>query len=1532
MYENIKVSNTLPCEKGEKLNKKFETKTMNILVSNCNGLKSKFQSVSNICKENDIRMMILTETHEAGGVAPFVDRAYKSFFLNRNEQKYQRCKGGVAILVERQMAQHCVITDKLKNVNEVLIVRNNAFRPALITVGIYGGQPSQYSTEEIRNAWAELLIKINEYHNKGHTVIWGGDCNAWIGNQIGLEKNDPSTNVSGKIIIDFIKANPHWTLLNRFDENCQTTHTTYRKADKSRCLDLIFTNAPDMCNTFKNDDKKIITPYRVIKDVKYKTGGKLCTADNDIVLPGGNVNLDLVEFGEEQRKYSDHNSLFVSMKLDRNNEAKIEKPVPIVIRNEESNLRYAFKTDEIADDILEMIEKKASMNDIYKLVVRSLEKADRFAFQRIKTTRIKIQAYKDNQMIGSLQKKIDDEMDKIKGMRIERQVWKVSKARESENRNEEFTSMINKDGRLVETKAEIDKVLADYNEKLLSRNRHPERFRKLHELKKSLVKNYINQNDDNGDTLTEKEYLRALRKIYTKGKSLFKPFINTSSKFKAAFFYVMKLMYDSEEVPEELLVTTLKPLYKKGDKRRPENYRYLHLRNWMSRLYELIIYFKLEDCYERITGEAQHGGKKMHDCVEQLSVILHLCQKKEKEGEGLVMTLCDIVKCFDNVFLDDAMVPLVKGNANIKAARQLYNSKKENTIVFENSEATFKQNLGIGQGGHNDPRNASSVITDVCENNFEHHKDPTKFYNTKCEMSQFVDDTSCGSSNNKRSAAENARESGMLISDSLDEISLKAHGEKTVQVLIGSKDFIEKTKIDLQKLPTIIQDFEVRLAENDKLLGVTLCEGTVKEILTRNLSEKHKKIEKTAYEIKAKSNDPRAKAVGRLKFICMEVQAKIVPQALYGLEAFPNLDVSQYKMLKEMFRNAMAIALGIPKLVCYEALLSEMQQYPLEVWADIQKIKYYNKKFNIKKKGRLYRIIRHEFTREIEGGYIEDLEVLCRKYRIRSIFDNDVSEEEITKAGKAAARRQIWGKLLECKTIPLREAKYEKLPEHYLFTDFQSRLVSQMRMGVLMFRNKYSHYMRKRHQNDNSCLWGPCGEVDSLAHCLQCEFYPVRFKKTEKGEARDWAEYLTQLSNCRARNFGESLEFLAYENKTSTCDEREYEKSLKSAYEIETGDIKEVKSKLKAYRQKSKRKRENEKAANSVTNCDKTSNSDMKLNNHVTVNDTPHTNDKLIFQINEKSTKSDNVHISKKHGENHKEKQKCNIPLSLCPHLEHVSCTSDKENSCEDSFKRFKGKTAVRMCSNGGYAQRSTVSTTTATGESHRAGCIAPALSLHHNHCTQNSLVMSEDDKKKIEEIKKRCEEREKNKDVREEFEWCEGIIYGNKKIKEQTISLDDPRHSQFRDPFYRYEDKNKKKIDDAWALHFAPKKMGEARYHINFAQNCPKSLELQDDDRDNSKVLSPQETLRIQKIARGEFWHENGAEQMGLSGNNPDEKDEDNNYDPARPGNPLTAAEKLLQNIVVYGGEFNCHSGEQDEENANENADFDANFEADHG
>ena len=504
----------------------------------------------------------------------------------------------------------------------------------------------------------------------------------------------------------------------------------------------------------------------------------------------------------------------------------------------------------------------------------------------------------------------------------------------------------------------------------------------------------------------------------------------------------------------------------------------------------------------------------------------------------------------------------------------------------------------------------------------------------------------------------------------------------------------------------------------------------------------------------------------------------------------------------------------------------------------------------------MYQILRHEFTREIEDGYIEDLEVLCQKYRIRSIFDNDVREEEITKAGKSAARRQIWNKLLECKTIPLRDARYEKLPEHYLFTDFQSRLVSQMRMGVLMFRNKYSQYMRKRHQGDQSCLWGPCGEIDSLAHCIQCEFYPVRFRKTGKGEASDWAEYLTQLSNFRARIFGESLEFLAYENKTSTCNEREYEKSLKSAYEIEMGDIKEVKSKLQAYRKKSREKSDSKKAMNKP--CDKFSQSDMNKPDP-NANANPNINEKLLFQSKNgkaKCYKSDQLSGGKKHLETHREKQECDIPISLCSHLEHVSC-KDKENL--ENFKRFKGKSAVHMCEKGEYARNASVQNTTASGESCRTGGADTALSADQIGAaikSRKSRRMEEDDKEQI---------MEKNKDRRGEFEWCEGNVYGNKVLKTKEITPCDPRHSKFVDPFYQ-----------------SPTGSGHPHHHLSIdfnakSKSLTKSLnksgynsnnifELHHTPRYNSHVNSKPSTQQNQKMFHEGVQSENDSETVKLS------------------------------------------------------------------
>merc|ERR1712045_427939 len=289
-------------------------------------------------------------------------------------------------------------------------------------------------------------------------------------------------------------------------------------------------------------------------------------------------------------------------------------------------------------------------------------------------------------------------------------------------------------------------------------------------------------------------------------------------------------MGEAEEIPKKMFETVLFPLFKKGDRRKLSNYRFLHLRSFLPRILEMLIYQKLEKSYELLTEECQYGGKKMSDTTEHLTQIFqkikeceyggkkmsdttehltqifHKIKECEENGEGAIVTLADIQKCFDRIWLIDSIEPLTVDDKIRKPVKLLFNSKNVNNIKIKDSKHGFKQNGGLGQGGTNDPRQASLVVTKTLNGYFKLHPAPSKFNGTVIELSQFVDDSSTLSTNTGgKSAAENAAISGQLMTAGLDEISLKSHPEKTCQIIVGTKKFREKMKKEMaEKHPTYI--------------------------------------------------------------------------------------------------------------------------------------------------------------------------------------------------------------------------------------------------------------------------------------------------------------------------------------------------------------------------------------------------------------------------------------------------------------------------------------------------------------------------------------------------------------------------------------------------------------------------------------------------------------------------------------------------------------------------------------------------------
>ena len=79
------------------------------------------------------------------------------------------------------------------------------------------------------------------------------------------------------------------------------------------------------------------------------------------------------------------------------------------------------------------------------------------------------------------------------------------------------------------------------------------------------------------ESLTLDDYLRVVNKVLTKKKPMMIDFIDSSARFKVFIYWMIKLVYDTEQLPEDFYKTELVALFKKGSALDPNNYRFIHL-------------------------------------------------------------------------------------------------------------------------------------------------------------------------------------------------------------------------------------------------------------------------------------------------------------------------------------------------------------------------------------------------------------------------------------------------------------------------------------------------------------------------------------------------------------------------------------------------------------------------------------------------------------------------------------------------------------------------------------------------------------------------------------------------------------------------------------------------------------------------------------------------------------------------------------------------------------------------------------------
>jgi hypothetical protein len=108
---------------------------------------------------------------------------------------------------------------------------------------------------------------------------------------------------------------------------------------------------------------------------------------------------------------------------------------------------------------------------------------------------------------------------------------------------------------------------------------------------------------------------------------------------------------DTGEVPSDWRLANISPIFKKGDRSVPSNYRPVSITSICSKIIEHIIFSHIMDHYDNhnILVEAQHGFRPARSCETQLVITSHELAKSLNNGEQVDAVVLDFSKAFDRV-------------------------------------------------------------------------------------------------------------------------------------------------------------------------------------------------------------------------------------------------------------------------------------------------------------------------------------------------------------------------------------------------------------------------------------------------------------------------------------------------------------------------------------------------------------------------------------------------------------------------------------------------------------------------------------------------------------------------------------------------------------------------------------------------------------------------------------------------------------------------------------------------------------------
>ena len=794
------------------------------------------------------------------------------------------------------MKQQTVRVNDSSEGDEYLVVRLEHVEPPINVINIYGmqeGKEGEEGRQKVLDSWSRLQKELMLIESRNEAVLLMGDYNRALGaDEWGVPGNKERTSYGGEMIRDLLKDG-EYVLLNGLDLAVGGPWTRVDPANGGlSCLDLALASACLMpyLTAFIVDSSRSFTPRRA----EYRRG----------------------VFGYT---YTDHYSLEAEFLMPSSKQRGQTKPTwnvfkPGAFENyEKVSKKYSKKVEEIVEDedldIEEVIKNFDKIQDKIKYEAFGKTKVK----QRIKPKDESINIESEEEGAKRLSKKemakLEEHINKIVTGSNNRcgNVFKMKNMVEGSKKSGQEAQAIKdpKTGDLVVASSEIKKVTLEYCLEVLSNNEPNEENKDAVDLKEELIQE-IMENKDGKFHVTEEAFERVMDNLEKKNKRSYDFVVKSSSEFKRAIFKLCKRISCSENIPSRFFLTILIQLYKgKGCLQQLTNSRYLHIKDYLPRVFEALVVDDMKDDIVAASSKFQIGGKPGMRTMFHLFVFKSIMANCENSTNGKIFTVADLIKFFDKERLIDAVLSL-RGSVDAKALRLwwLLNSRtviRVRTGAGETEEGDAGPVLAQGSSGGSlaSMRNIDEAVMDY----FETSEEEDVYGAVRLQPAIFMDDILRSASGVEDTNAGNLRMCRMT-----QELCLEIHPTKSCYLVMGSPEYKDAIEREVQKTPIMFGEVALKRESCVTYLGDELHEGGLEASVEATIQARQGKVRGSIQALCALWGDYRMQVVGGAVGAIKVFEACIVSSLLNNAGTWIGITEKQEKQL-DSFQNEFVRAL-----------------------------------------------------------------------------------------------------------------------------------------------------------------------------------------------------------------------------------------------------------------------------------------------------------------------------------------------------------------------------------------------------------------------------------------------------------------------------------------------------------------------------------------------------------------------------------------------------------------------------------------------